>query len=491
MITNGSVCVAVGGVMGGLDSEVEDDTTDILLEAAYFDSKMIRKSRKHLKMVTESSTRFEKGADPNVIPYAIDRAACLLQDICGGEVLKGIVDCYPKKIEPLQLELRPERCNKVLGSSFSVEEMKKLLAGIDFNVEGDNPIKVTVPTFRPDIEREIDLIEEVVRMAGYDSIPDAIENKGPLFTPTHRLDNFISELRTLMLGAGFDEMIWHGLVDGKVSKALFPNLEPVKLANSSSEELNVMRRSTIISSLMVAGHNISHRNLDLAFFEVGRVYHPPENGKDFEEEDRLVMFVTGNTQNNWRENPRPYDFYDLAGVIDKLAAHFHWPKVKYASVENPVFEKDISFNIEIGGKVAGVIGKISGKPLKKFSIKQPVYIAEINLPDMIEAAKPLRNFDPLPIYPAAPRDLAMIVDETVKAGDLVALIKKTAGDIAESVDIFDLYTGKQIEKGKKSIAISITYRSYSRSLSSDEIDASMSKVMDKLKENFKAVIRDK
>ena len=185
MITNGKESVAAGGVMGGFDSEVEDDTTNVLLEGAYFDPSVIRKSRKQLGFVTESSQRFEKGCDPNNIEYALDYAAYLMQTICGGEVLKGIVDNYPKKIKPKTISFRPKRCNDILGTELDAKTMAKIFEDLEFKVKNGDKLEVTVPTFRPDIEREIDLIEEIARIIGFDNIPDAVENIGPLYTPIH------------------------------------------------------------------------------------------------------------------------------------------------------------------------------------------------------------------------------------------------------------------------------------------------------------------
>ncbi|MEA3296466.1 MAG: phenylalanine--tRNA ligase subunit beta, partial [candidate division Zixibacteria bacterium] len=206
LITNGDTGVAAAGVMGGLDSEVQEDTTNILLEAAYFDPTVIRRSRKQLGVVSESSSRFEKGADPNGIPYAINRAACLFHDICGGEVLRGIVDCYPTEIQPKKIRFRPDRCNAVLGTNISSERMKQIFTALEFSVSGDEDFEVTAPTFRPDIEREIDLIEEIVRIKGYDSVQDSISNIGPLYTRIHSEDRFRSDIRHILNGTGYDEI---------------------------------------------------------------------------------------------------------------------------------------------------------------------------------------------------------------------------------------------------------------------------------------------
>jgi phenylalanyl-tRNA synthetase beta chain len=491
LITNGSAPVAAGGVMGGMDSEVEDDTTNILLEAAYFNPSVIRQSRKRLDIVTESSTRFEKGADPNGIPYAIDRAAYLFQQLCGGEVLSGIVDCYPQKIEPVTIPFRPRRCNYVLGTDLSTDRMKQIFTSLEFTVADSEPLKVTVPTFRPDIEREIDLIEEVARIIGYNAIPDAVTNIGPLFTPTHVEDVFEDEVRRIMTAAGFDEMLSHGLADSRLSQAIMPDTPLVRLVNPVSSDLDVMRNSLVPSALTVISHNNAHRNLDLCLFEIGTAYYPPDQDHDWREEKRILIAVTGFTPAGWREKPRPRDFYDVTGAVQQLAEHFHWPALQFETADAAFLEKDISFKIMLDGKQAGVIGKVSTPLLDKLDIKQPVYLAELDAGLLLELSRPLAEFTPLPQYPAAPRDLSVVVARQVRASDLVRTVQDTAGELAESVRIFDLYTGKQIEAGKKSIAISITYRSRTGSLSSADVDIIQQKVIEALKRDFDAEIRDK
>ncbi|UCG61982.1 MAG: phenylalanine--tRNA ligase subunit beta [Candidatus Zixiibacteriota bacterium] len=488
LITNGKTGVAAGGIMGGLDSEIEHDTSNILLEAAYFNPAVIRRGRKELGLVTESSARFEKGADPNGIPFAIDRAAALMQQLAGGEVLRGIIDCYPERIKPRKVILRPERCRYVLGADFSNDTMKDVLTGLEFEVSGDDPLEVLVPTFRPDIEREIDLIEEVARIGGYDKIPDATENIGPLLTAVQYEDRFNQQAKRILTGAGFDEMVHHGLVDGRLTSRLYPDSPQVKIINPVSEDLNAMRISLLQTTMNTIGHNIAHRNLDLCLFEIGKVYLPA--GDECVEERRLGLAVTGETVHTWRDQPRPYDFYDIAGVLTELNEHFRWGAVQYIPAPHPLFDETVCFEVVCGGRAVGWAGRINAAVANRFDIKQDIHYAEINLEALMVPGQSMSEFRPLPVYPAAPRDIAIVVDDDVKAGDLVEAVKVTAGELAESVHIFDLYRGKQIESGRKSIAISINYRSREGSLSSEQVDQKQQAVVEVLKRDFKAQIRD-
>ncbi|MDD5425908.1 MAG: phenylalanine--tRNA ligase subunit beta [candidate division Zixibacteria bacterium] len=491
LITNGNTGVAAAGVMGGLNSEVKTDTHTILLEAAYFNPRIIRKSRKYLGLVTESSTRFEKGVDPNNIPYAIDRAAYYFKEIGGGEVLNGIVDCYPQPIFPVKISFRPDRCNSILGTALSSDRMKEILSGLDFEITGSNPLNVTVPTFRPDIEQEIDLIEEIARIEGYAAIPDTEVNIGPLYTPVHFVDRFEDEVRSVLTGSGFDEILGHGLADSRQAKILNPDLSRLRIINPVSEDLDIMRNSLILTALTVVNHNLSHRLIDMRLFEIGRAYFPPDKDGNWLEEDRISLTVSGNTSGSWREKPRPQDFYDLKRAIENLALHFHWPEITFQEIKTNFFDESISYKLSSGPTDIGLIGKIAEPVAKKFDIKQEVYIAELKINPLITISREAVIFEPLPVYPAAPRDLALVVDVNVKVGDIIKLIQKTAGPTAESVNVFDLYSGEQIRKGKKSIGIAITYRSPEKSLTGDEVDNLQGNIMAELKKLFNAEIREK
>ena len=491
LITNGKEGVAAGGVMGGLNSEVEIDTINILLEAAYFDPAVIRRSRKQLGMISESQARFEKGADPNGVEYAINRTAFLFQEICGGEVLDGVVDAYPKKIKPKTILLRPERCNYLLGTKLTTAKMKKVLKDLEFKVGGMQRLSVQVPTFRPDIEREVDLIEEIARIYGYENIPDAIKNIGPLYTPTGYIEKFKSEIRQILTGLGFDEIIGHGFNESRLARLVDPDAPFVKVQNPISAELDVMRNSLIPFALNIVQNNLNFRTMNLRLFEIGKVYFPPDKKGNWVEEDRLLILATGESPITWRDKPRQFDYYDITGAISTLNNHFRWPQFSFKKAKINSFDEALSFSIFSGSSQVGQVGQLAGRIADKLDIKQKVYIAEMPLNQFLELSKPLIEFRPLPIYPAAPRDIAILVRETVKAGEIMAIIKKSVGPLAESVSIFDLYQGKQIETGKKSLAVSIVYRSVEGSLSNEQVERHQQLVINDLKNQLNAEIRDK
>ncbi|HKK19862.1 MAG TPA: hypothetical protein VJ983_00190, partial [candidate division Zixibacteria bacterium] len=275
------------------------------------------------------------------------------------------------------------------------------------------------------------------------------------------------------------------------TKLLNPDVPTLGIVNPVSEDLDIMRNTLVETMLAVLSHNIAHRNLDLCLFEIGKAYSPPDAKGEWVENLRLCIAVTGDTPHTWRDRPRPYDLYDISGPITTLARHFGWGDVSYRSRRIGYFDDQISFDILVGDRPVGRIGKVTPEVSRKFDIKQTVHVAEIDLDSLIGISGKKAQYQPLPIYPAAPRDLAIIVDEKIKAGEIVNEVKQAAGSLAESVEIFDLYTGKPIEQGKKSIAIAINYRSPEGNLASEQVDEMQGIVMDKLKKKFNAQIRDK
>lgn len=491
MITNGQAGVAVGGVMGGLNSEVVDSTSTVLLEAAYFTPSIIRQSRKQLGLVTESSIRFEKGVDPNNVQYAMDRAAYLFQELCGGEVLAGMVDCYPEPIQPKKISLRPDRCRAILGTDISTARMQEILTLLEFELSGDDPIEAMAPTFRHDMALEIDLIEEVIRIEGFDAVKDSTENIGPLYAPQHPIDQRDRGIRRVLTAAGFDETLDHGLGDSKKATLIDPQRPQLRIINPVSEDLDIVRNSLVPSMLNAISHNLAHRNMSLRLFEIGKAYFPPNSDGEWVEADRLALALTGDLDGNWRDKPRPLDFYDLTGAIRALCDHYDLPEFRFEASPINLFDDKKSFDLFAGDQKIGHIGYVKSKIARKFDIKPLVILAELEISLLVTGRRILTEFIPLPTYPAAPRDLALVVDNSTRVGDLIATVKKATGDLAESVQLFDLYTGKQIDEGKKSVGIAITYRSADRSLSSEEIEAAQDRAVKALVKNHQAIIRDK
>jgi phenylalanyl-tRNA synthetase beta chain len=492
LITDGTKGMAAAGVMGGLESEVTPETTDVLLESAYFNSVTTRRSRQKLGMVSESSIRFEKGADPNMVPEAVNRAAYLISKYAGGEVYSGIVDCYPKKIEPCLVTLRPERVNKVLGTKIEASRMVEILKGLEFGVSDNKTnLKVSVPTFRPDIAREIDLIEEIARIEGYDKIESADRNMGPLFTTLNKDDLFRQQMRVVLTGQGFDEIYGTGMADPARQSKLTGGKRAIKIMNPIAEDLAVMRNTIFYSMLMAVSHNIAQRNIDLRLFEIGKSFFAGKTESDDPiEMMEIGLALSGKSPDQWNEKGREYSFYDLKGTIDSIMAECRVDGMRYMPVNNNVFRDGYGFELHLSDKVIGSAGLIKEETGKIFDIKQPVYLATLDFGFLLEQRKTERIYEPLPRFPAAPRDLAIVVEDTIPVGEIMDSIRKMGGRLLEKVELFDLYKGKQIGEGKKSLAFSLSYRSGEGSLDGAEVAEIQNKIISHLKEQFKADIRE-
>jgi phenylalanyl-tRNA synthetase beta chain len=487
LITDGHKAVAAAGVMGGLDSEVSDETKNILLESAYFNPADIRLSRQKLGMVSESSTRFEKGADPNMVDIAIDRAASLLAELAGGEVLEGIVDCYPNKIESVKISLRPNRVNALLGTNISKERMIKILRGIEFTVEDKEALDVTVPTFATDITREADLVEEIVRLEGYDSVPVSDENKGPLCNDYPADDQFRDDVRRILASQGFDEIYSPGMADPGLLRKINPDRQFIKVLNPIAEDLTVMENSILNSMLKSLSHNIAHRNIDLKLFAIGRIYLP---GDPPIERDEIAIAVSGHSDNNWYAENRRFGFHDVKGAIDTLCDSFRITGMKSQAEPVSYLNDNCSYKLLDNNESIGYIGSIRDKVSRLFDIKQEIFMAVLESDKLYAKWNPETVFDSLPRYPAAPRDLAVIIDENIRAGDMLEVIEKEGGPILESVRLFDQFRGGQIGNGKKSLAFAMIYRSRDRSLENEEISRVHNHIADCLKKKFGASIRE-
>ena len=487
LITDGEKGVAAAGVMGGLDSEISFETTNILLESAYFNPVTIRRSRLKLGLISESSSRFEKGADPNIVAIAIDRAASLIQLYAGGEILSGIADCYPKKIAPAQIGLRMERVNSFLGISISKKRVVDILTGLEFQVEDDGILKVTVPTCHPDITREVDLIEEIVRIEGYEAIPFIDRNRGPLFTPGLKDESFRRRIRTSLTAQGYDETYGSGLADSGLLSKISGEMPQLRILNPIAEDLSVMQNSLVYSLLKSVSHNVAHRNIDLRLFELGKAFRP---GNPPLEEEQVGIALTGQSMSCWFQKSRDFSMYDLKGAIDSLAESCRLPAIIFRAENQIPYLEAYSFSLMIGDEKVGHAGQVIDSILQILDVKQPVFIAVLNFEKILSKQEPERSFKILPRFPAAPRDLAVVVDDSVSAGDMLSDIKMIAGDLLESVEIFDLYRGKQIGEGMKSLAFSMIYRSIERSLESREVIEIHNKIADHLKKHFNAEIRE-
>jgi len=499
MICDEKQPVAIAGVMGGANTEISERTVNVLLESAYFDPKSIRRASKYLGLSTDASQRFERGVDPNLTRYSADRACQLIQELCGGEILRGAIDVYPHKIRPRPIPLRVERLNEVLGTDIREKEAIRILRSLDIPLKERKQSKAgrrlifLAPTFRPDLEREIDLIEEVARIHGYDRIETKISTDLKLSSRPVPADSS-DQLREFLVGEGYREIVTNGLQ--KKSIASLGNAPPVEILNPISEDMAALRTSLVPGILDVIRHNVHHGREDLKLFEIGNVFcqrSGPEKGKYFDqylEEERIILAQTGLTHApGWEKSERPTDIFDLKGTVGRLLTKIFLDKFRFICYSTRSTLTEFSVGIEFNGGYVGFLGKLNADIVAAFEVEQPVYVAELLSEPVQEGLKRKPSFQPLPKYPSVFRDLAFVIDDRVSAAELEECIRSSAGDLLKRVSLFDLYTGDQVEHGKKSCAFSLEFLSPEKTLTEEEIESATEKVIQTVSQKLDARLR--
>ncbi|MCX6826340.1 MAG: hypothetical protein NTV06_03585, partial [candidate division Zixibacteria bacterium] len=346
----------------------------------------------------------------------------------------------------------------------------------------------------PDIAMEVDLIEEIARIEGYDKIPTADRNLGSLFTPEHSDDLFRQSAKETITAQGFDEIYGSGLADPRLLSKIIGEKKQLKILNPIAEDLSVMQGTLLYSLLRAISHNLSRRNLDMRLFEIGKSFIPPNDIsgelRNLQEVEEIGIILSGKSDDEWYGRGRPHDFYELKGVIDNLLEANRISAIKYISTGLSAFADGYAFQLMLNNAMIGYAGEVLPSIARAFDIKQPVFAAILNFEELIKNQQPEKLYESLPRFPAAPRDLSIIVDESIKVGDILEAIRKTGGSLLEKVKLFDLYKGSQIGERKKSLAFSITYRSSERSLEGGEVIELHNKISDCLVKRFKAEVRE-
>ncbi|HEX7400861.1 MAG TPA: phenylalanine--tRNA ligase subunit beta, partial [candidate division Zixibacteria bacterium] len=488
LITNGAKAVAIGGIMGGLESEVTPETRTVLLESAYFDPKVIRRGRMFLDLSTESSQRFERGADPNGVIKAMDRAAQLLADLAGGEVLKGVVDNYPSVIQPVQVTMRPKRVNRILSTDLTPQQIKDILTHLEIPVREKADLEVEVPTFRPDLTREIDLIEEIARIYGYANIKTDMRAGGSLVTEINREDEILGEIKQFMRGKGFFEVITNNLVDPDLLKRLNPGVPAIEIKNPLSRDLSVLTTTLAYNSLSVVSWNKNRLERNIRIFELGKVFTASDSSYPQEKHHLGIALSGSRAPRHWETKETEVDLYDLKGDLEELLGRLSL-SIDLVPGSHILFDPDNCFMVKTGDDFIGLMGGISKEISDLFEIKDKVLWAELDVDKMISRVPPMKEFSPLPKFPPVDRDIAVVVDEELLSKEIIDQIKETGGDLVEEVVLFDVYSGKQIQPGKKSLACSIRYRSPEKTLTDEEVEDIHRKVILQLEQSFGAALR--
>lgn len=487
LICDKEKAVALGGIMGGLNSEVSADTKSVLLESAYFNPKNIRRTSKHLSISTESSKRFERGVDPNGALYALNRAAGLIVKLGEGDVAKGCIDAYPAEIGPIKIKLRTERVELLLGIKIPASEIKSILERLDFVVVGENEFTVEVPTFRPDVTLEADLIEEVARIYGFDNIPADTSCFVEQDEPKDDEEYFVQKLKQMMISFGFSEAVTFDLVSPDMATSFLTEGEPVKLINPLSEEMAVLRSSLIPSLLNSVRWNINRGEKNLKLFEVGTKIKRL-NGKNIEAATITGVMTGKLVEDTWKNKYQAGDFYDLKGIVQRLVHGCRIQKVNFGTFRSE-FVTGKALSVKVGELKLGHFGELNFNILKSFAIDQSVFYFEILLDDLRNAAQADIAFTSIPKFPSVIRDLAVVLRNEVASENLVEAVTSEGGKLLKDVQVFDVFKGKQLGEGLKSIALNLTFSSMERTLTEVEIDKRIDRILKSLKAEFSAELR--
>ncbi len=483
MICDGEKPMCIAGVFGGIHSGVTEETTSIFLESAYFNPISTRKTAKRHGLNTDASFRFERGIDPNITEYALMRASLLIIDIAGGEITSDIFDSYPVKIEDSQVRLSFENAENLIGQEIPKETIKKILASLEIKVNNvtETGLGLMVPAYRNDVSREADVIEEILRVYGYNNI-ETTEKLNASISNSNKFEDY--KLRNVigdqLVAQGFYEIMANSLTTAKYTELSSQLNEEhnVLMLNPLSQDLGVMRQSLLFSGLEAIAYNINRKQSDLKLFEFGKSYHD-YNGKR-EEPKHLSLLITGNrTNESWNGINKTSDFFYVKGVVTSVMQRLGIPNYKEQPVKDDVFSEGLTMSL---GKAKLVsIGLLKKPVLKYFGIGQPVLYADFSWDNIIEVAK--QNsiiFKDLPKYPEVRRDFALLLDESVSFESVYDLAKQSERKLLKNINLFDVYQGKNLPKGKKSYALSFTLQDEHKTLNDKQID----KIMSKLQQSF-------
>ncbi len=488
--TEGGMCIA--GIFGGIDSGVSEKTTSIFLESAYFSPDIIRKGAQFHGLKTDASFRFERGTDPNMPVYALKQAVKLLKEIAGGKVASDLIDIYPNPIQDFEIEVEYGHIDRLIGKKIAPTEVKKILESLEIQVTNETEIGFTaiVKPYRVDVTREADIIEEVLRIYGFEQVALA-EHLNTDFLADHPakdLNKLQFKLSQILSGQGYLEMITNSLTKSSYAeKSAYLNPDhSVKILNRLSEDLDVMRQTLLYSGLEVLARNINRKQTDLKYFEFGTVYQKLDEG--YSESRRLALFLSGKkTSESWLEPSRPFAFADLFATVEGILQLLNVDQGDLVMIDSAPFEYGLK--LMLGQKELAVIGLVDEKSLKLAEVRQEVWYADLNWDLLCKKASGLKKYEEISKFPEVRRDLSLVIDQTVSYDEVKRVAVRAGGKLLQRVGVFDVYQGDKIESGKKAYALSFYLQDYENTLTDKVIDKTMSKLIHAFENEVGALIR--
>lgn len=487
--------VALAGIMGGANSQVTGATRHVVLESACFDLVTVRKGSKKYNIRSDSSYRFERGIDIDGVTRAQARAALLIRELAGGEIRQGRVDIYPAPQAPRVVTLRVARTNQVLGSRLSAWQIAGYLRRLGLSLApGDEPYKVGIPGFRPDLTREIDLIEEIARLHGFDRVEVRSPHAEILPVPVTPHQVTARKTRDLLAHGGYAEAINYSFIDSGLAEAFKiafagPDIETISLSNPLSNEWGTMRPSLMPGLLKTAQRNLSKGQKPVKVFELGTVFLRGAD-RSVEEKSALGVLVVGKYENSvWKATGKNYDFYDLKGALETLSRGLG-VEFEARPATRPFLHPDRAMSLFIDGWDAGYLGELSPGAARQWDLGEPCCLLEIDFDRLILALPPPGRFQPIPKFPETYRDISVLVDKAVPAGRVTDLILKTGGPFIRRVDLYDHFEGGKIGPGKKSLTFSLVFQSPEKTLSDDEVNPVFGAIVGALADELGAGLRE-
>ncbi|MDH5662140.1 MAG: phenylalanine--tRNA ligase subunit beta [Elusimicrobiota bacterium] len=493
--------VALAGIIGGVETSVEQSTRNVLLESAYFAPQVVRSTARQLGIDTESSYRFERGVDVENLLIASKRACQLIQELAGGKIAAGVIDVYPQPFSPVEIEFSPEEADRILGSNISAKEMSEILSRLRFNVsqeEGEKRLQVRVPSYRNDISRSIDLVEEIARLYGYDKIPSGmpkIEGSGAVDDKVLMLEDFVKDVLTRL---GLCEVVSRSLVSpeyySELDVAIPSELKgTVEITNPLSREQSLLRTSLLPGLLSVVRWNLNHGVSDMKIFEIGRVFFP---GKDVPQEKRILAGVLVGSQEEryWEDSSKAIDFYYVKGIVESLLGELGINSKRRGETGikksgHFLLEEGISNKITIDSEHLGDFGELVNEVSGKMEFRDKVYIFELDFDKLCGLMEIKKKYERTSRFPWVSRDIALVAPEGLTFGEICAKIKNAGRELVRDVKLFDIYFGKQIEPGKRGLACKIVYQSMEKTLKDEEVNSLHTGIVETLERDLKVKVR--
>jgi phenylalanyl-tRNA synthetase beta chain len=487
--------VALAGIMGGANSQVTDITKNIVLESAFFDSSAIRKASKKYGLRSDSSYRFERGVDIEGVITAQARAAFLIKELAGGDICNGRIDVYPKIRENIRVGLRVARVNQLLGADFSAEKIKEIISRLGLNVGAeikDETLQVEIPGFRPDLTREVDVIEEIARIDGFDKVATVFPVASVRPVRIALKQSMLRKIREVLCHTGFSETVHfsfvdHGQAENYLSSFASAKDKVIPLKNPLSSENDTMRTSLIPGILKTIQNNLSKGQKPLKLFEIGSVYFLDSKGKRVEKTVLTVAVLGPYELTPWKPRGKEYDFYDLKGALDNLCSHFGLQVTFPGNSNRSYLLTEKSANCFAGGSELGYMGQLSQD---KTEIAEKVFVWELDLQKLEESLPPRRRFQSIAKFPETYRDISILVDRKVSSQKASDLILKIGHPLLKQVELYDHFEGKKIQSDKKSLTFALSFQSKDKTLSDDEVSPLFEAIVQTLKTELDASLRE-